>query len=180
MDKSKNTGFLVKESFPELMDKWSFQTEVLTCEVIESIGGDIDLVFIDTMHITPGEMLDWLMILPFLKEEAIVAFHDTFWMFRVKEKKNYSNNQILNYIRGELILPNHGNELFSTNIGALKLDKDQKKYYINYFLALGNYWEYMPDNNDLQKMRDFYMKFYGIEYVKIFDDSVNKNKNLKH
>ena len=63
------------------MDKWNLKTGILACEFIETIGNEIDLVFIDTMHTTPGEMLDWLMALPFLKEEAIVVLHDIFWMF---------------------------------------------------------------------------------------------------
>jgi hypothetical protein len=53
------------------MNKWTLYIGTLTSQVIETIGNDIDFVFIDTMHITPGEMLDWLMVLPFLKEEAI-------------------------------------------------------------------------------------------------------------
>jgi len=48
---------------------------ILAFEVIETIGNDIDLAFIDTMHITPGEMLDWLMVFPFLKNETI-AFNN--------------------------------------------------------------------------------------------------------
>ena len=112
----KKTGYLVKEKFPELMDKWTLYTGGLTAEFIETIGDGIDFVFIDTVHYTPGEMLDWLMVLPFLKNEAIVLFHDTFVLYYnnkvVKNKRHTSNNQLICYIRGELILPHYGNSVF--------------------------------------------------------------------
>ena len=103
--KDKEAGFIVKEKFPYLMNKWNLYTGGITSEFIEKIGGEIDLVFIDTAHYTPGEMLDWLQVLPFLKEEAIVVFHDTFLMYYksiTKKKRNFSNNLLFTYIRGEL------------------------------------------------------------------------------
>ena len=115
-EKNKKTGFIVEEKFPELLDKWSLYTGGITSEFIESIGGGIDLVFIDTVHVTPGEMLDWLMVLPFLKNEAIVVFHDAFFLYYNKEvtknKRHISNNQLLCYIRGDLILPQYGEHIF--------------------------------------------------------------------
>ena len=79
----------------------------ITSEFIEKIGGEIDLVFIDTMHITPGEMLDWLQVLPFLKEGAFVVLNNAFFMYWdekvIKSKLNFPNNQFLSYIRGELL-----------------------------------------------------------------------------
>ena len=179
-DESKKTGFLVKEKFPELMNKWTLFTGGLTAEFIETISDGIDLVFIDTIHATPGEMLDWLMVLPFLKKEAIVVFHDTFFLYGgnkvVREKRHTPNNQLICYIRGELILPHYGNSIFARNIGALKLSSEQKKYYYQYFLALGVQWEYMPNENELKIMRDFFMKYYGEKYVEVYDDAVQKNK----
>ena len=177
---SKNVGFIVEEKFPELMNKWTLYKGKITSQVIEKIGKDIDLVFIDTKHITPGEMLDWLQVLPFLKEEATVVLHDTFFMYFKgeieKKKRNFSNNQILVYIRGELLLPNYENKIFSQNIGAIKLCKEQNKFYRQYFMALGTQWEYMPDDDDLKMMRKFFRKYYGNKYVKIYDDAVEKNK----
>ena len=178
--KGKEVGFSVYENFPELINKWNLNTGGITSEFIEKIGGNIDLAFLDTTHSAPGEMLDWLQVLPFLKEEAIVVFHDTFLMYLggnvKKEKRNYSNTQLLNYIRGELILPSYGNSTFNRNIAALKLDKGQKHYYKQYFLALGTQWEYMPEERDLAIIRAFILKYYGEHYVEIYDDAVMKNK----
>ena len=186
-DRRKKPGYIVQEKFPELMNKWTLYTGVLVSQVIETIGNDIDLVFFDTMHITPGEMLDWLMVLPFLQNEAIVVFHDTFVLYNSKlyinTKTITSNNQLICYIRGELILPHYGNKTFNRNIGALKLAPEQKNYFYQYFLALAIQWEYMPSRKDINFMRDFFMKYYGKKYIDIFDEALEKNKiyldNLK-
>jgi len=50
----KKPGYFVKEKFLELIDKWTLYIGKLTSEVIETIGNDINLDFIDTMHITSG------------------------------------------------------------------------------------------------------------------------------
>ena len=179
-DKTKKSGYLIKERFQNLMDKWTFYPGGITAEFIEKIGGEIDVVFIDTVHFTPGEMLDWLQVLPFLKEEAIVILHDTFLMYLFgnvdTRKKNYSNNQLLCYIRGDLILPSYNSKDFDRNIGAIKLAKEQNKYYTQYFFALATQWEYMPEEKDISIMKEFFMKYYGERYTNIFEDAVKKNK----
>ena len=43
-------------------------------------------------------------------------------------------------------------------------------------MALGIQWEYMPEEEDLIKMRKLYMKYYGYKYVKIFDEAIKNNK----
>jgi hypothetical protein len=162
------------------LDKWTLYTGGIASEFIENIGGGIDLAFIDTMHVTPGEMLDWLLVLPFLKNESIVVFHDTFFLYRAKtvtkNKLHTSNNQLLCYIRGKMILPQYDKSIFNRNIGAIKLAPDQNNYYYQYFLALGTQWEYMPKEKELKLMRDFIVKYYGEIYAEIYDDAVVKNK----
>ena len=179
-DKSKKVGWLVKERFQDLMDKWALYTNVNTAEIIETIGNNIDFVLIDTIHTTPGEMLNWLEILPFLKEEAIVVFHDTYLMFCenfiARKGINFSNNQLFNYIRGKLILPYYGNKNFKRNIGALKLDKNQKRFYKIYFMALGNQWQYFPSEKDLSILREYFKKYYSEKLVKIYNDAIEQNK----
>ena len=177
---TKPKGWLVNEKFPEFLDKWTLYIGKDAAEVMETIGNNIDLVFIDTFHLTPGEMLNWLEVLPFLKEGAIVVFHDTFLMFAkgvsAYSKSNYSNNQLLCYIRGTLILPSYGDEVFSRNIGAIKLDKNQKNYYEQYFMALGNQWEGFPEEKDIKILREYFKKYYNDKLVEIFDDAVKKNR----
>ena len=177
---TKKVGWVVKEYFPRLANKWSLFSGRNAAEFLEVIGNNIDFVFIDTVHTTPGEMLNWLEVLPFLKEESIVVFHDIFLMFTPKYLKadtyNYSNNQLLCYIRGKLIMPSSNNNIFSRNIGAIKLEKNQKNYYKQYFIALGNQWNYFPTDYDLNILRKHFKKYFRDELVEIYDAAVQKNK----
>ena len=51
--KEKETGWLVKEKFSNLTNKWTLYTGGITSNFIEKIGGDIDFVFLDTVHYAP-------------------------------------------------------------------------------------------------------------------------------
>lgn len=44
--------------------------------VIEEIGNGIDFLVLDTSHRLPGELLDFIIVLPFLKDGCIVVVHD--------------------------------------------------------------------------------------------------------
>ena len=46
----------------------------IATEYIEQIGKNIDMEFFDTSHQEPGEKMDFLKVLPFLKENSIVVF----------------------------------------------------------------------------------------------------------
>ncbi len=45
---------IYSKRYKGLIDKWTLYIGKLTSEVIETIGNDINLDFIDTMHITSG------------------------------------------------------------------------------------------------------------------------------
>ena len=47
--RNKEIGWIVKDNFSNLMKKWTLYTGGITSNFIEKIGGDIDLVFIDTV-----------------------------------------------------------------------------------------------------------------------------------
>ena len=69
-------GYIVKDYFPEFSNKWKLFIGNTTASFIEEIGPDIDFAFIDTSHVMPGEVLNVIEILPFLKKNAIIAFDD--------------------------------------------------------------------------------------------------------
>ena len=71
-------------------------------------------------------------------------------------------------------MPTYGNNTFGRNIGALQLDVNQKKYYKQYFLALGNQWNYFPDY-DIIILRKYFKKYYSDELIQIFNDAVDQN-----
>jgi hypothetical protein len=69
-------GKCVYKLFPHFLSKWTLYKGNIAAKFMEKIGKDIDMVFIDSAHLEPGEILDFIMALPFLSEEAVVVMHD--------------------------------------------------------------------------------------------------------
>ena len=137
-------GQCVNKYFPHFMRNWKLFKGNIATEYIEKIGNNIDIAMIDTAHFEPGEILDFLIILPFLKEEAIVIFHDIAnQITRSSKRQEWAPYIIFNAIRGEKYLPS-GKYILKQDIGAIKLEKNQNKYYHDYFRLLGGEWQYFP------------------------------------
>jgi hypothetical protein len=64
------------DNYSYLKEKWKLYTGGLALKFIQEIGNEIDFCLIDTRHVNPGEILDFLMVLPYLSENCIVVFHD--------------------------------------------------------------------------------------------------------
>jgi len=176
--KNKETGWMVKEKFGNLMNKWTLYTGGITSNFIEKIGGDIDFVFIDAWHYAPGEWLDILQILPFLKKKnAIVMLHDIRYQFFIKKFFYSSNDHLFTYLRGEKIMPKVPEVI--PNIGAVLLDNNQENYYFDYFFALTSRWSYIPDIEEWKFIRNFLSKYYSKELIQIYDSSYKMNNNYK-
>ena len=100
--------YVAKNNFPELLNKWKLFTGNTTAAFIEEIGRNIDFVFIDTAHVMPGEVLNIIEILPFLKKNAILAFDDIHHHTRKQTTKltyfHSCNNLLMSVLRGKKIL----------------------------------------------------------------------------
>ena len=144
LDSGDFVGECVNKYFPEFNKNWKLFKGNISTEYIETIGNNIDFALIDTAHFEPGEIMDFLMILPFLKEEAIIIFHDIANQITVSIDRNeWAPYIIFNAIRGEKYLPS-GKYILKQDIGAIKLEKKKKKYYHDYFRLLGGEWQYFP------------------------------------
>ena len=63
------------------------------------------------------------------------------------------------------------------NIGAVYLYRNQKDHYLDYFLLLLSYWEYLPNEKQINELRIFIKKYYKNElYLSIFNQAVDYNK----
>ena len=176
--RNKETGWIVKEKFSNLMNKWTLYTGGITANFIEKIGGDIDFVFLDTFHEAPSEWLDLIQILPFLKKKnAIVMLHDIRFQFYELKFFYSTNDHLFTYLKGEKIMPRVPEVI--PNIGAVFLDNDQEKHYFDYFFALTSRWSYIPDINEWNFIRNFVSKYYSKELLEIYDRSYQMNKKYK-
>jgi len=121
-------GNCTRNIFKDYLNKWSLYTGNIAAKFIEEIGGSIDMAFIDSAHLEPGEILDFLIILPFLNKGAIVCFHDIGNQITRAGQKNtrreWAPYLIFNIIKGKKYLPS-GNKILTHDIGAIKLEKNQ-------------------------------------------------------
>ena len=84
---SLKTGNRVETHFPELMKKWKLYTGDLPHKFLDKLNMKFDLVFIDSAHEAPGEILNFIEVLPFLNENSIIVVHDILWHFNRKAPK---------------------------------------------------------------------------------------------
>ena len=151
-DKNKPVGFLVEEKAPELLNKWTLYSGNFACEFIDQIcpdkAQDIDFCFIDTVHMRPGEILDFLMVLPYLKKNAVVVFHDiSLHTFGDKYENSDVNCILYSAIKGEKILPLNDCSRFP-NMGAIILDDDIRERIFDVFNALLLKWYYTLEKEE--------------------------------
>ena len=74
--RDKETGYMIKNiSIPSYI-KYSLTIGKVLKDKIGEIGGDIDLVILDTNHNIPGEILEFLIVLPFMSRDGVVVIHD--------------------------------------------------------------------------------------------------------
>ena len=181
IDKTKKTGYAVKEFFPELTNKWELFTGDLPHKFLDKLNMKFDFLFLDTAHYTPGEIINLIEIMPFLNEGAIVVLHDIIWHLdgtdNFKEVK-FTPTQI--YLMSSL----YGQKIYIDsnyqgveNIGCVKLYPNQEEHYKDYFLLLMSFWEEMPTESQINDLRNFIKKYYVNEiYLKIFNIAVEKNR----
>jgi len=178
-------GSCVKNLFPNLMSKWTLYKGNIAAKYMEEIGKDIDMVLIDSAHFEPGEILDFIIVLPFLSEEAIIVMHDIAAQITVPKKvQNWYGKRnewapyiIFNSIRGKTFLPS-GKNILTHDIGAKKLDINQKQYFHDYFRVLGGQWQFFPKEEYINELTEYFKKYYDNDCLIIFNETVNFNRQF--
>ena len=178
LSSADSIGICIRNYFPQFLNKWSLFKGNIATEFIEKIGNNIEVVFIDSAHFEPGEILDFLIVLPFLKENAIVVFHDIGNQITTSRGRNeWAPYIIFNGIRGEKFLPS-GNKILTQDIGAIKLESNQKKYYHDYFRLLGGQWQYFPKEIYINDIKKHFQKYYDEDCLIMFEETVKFNRNF--
>ncbi len=179
-DLSKKSGHFL-DNFPDLKSDWTLYTGDLSYKFIDEIGGDIDFCLFDTAHHNPGEILDVLTVLPYVKNDAIFVFHDTKFHCSLWEKDNvefqYTNNLLMSSIYGEKILDggfvkNYSSLFWFPNIGAIQLTKESKEKVWEIFNLLTLRWQYLLSKQQFSELIQHYARFYNQDLVEYFSDVV--------
>lgn len=112
-------GHVVTEKSPNLLKRYDLR--IMSIPKLKMAKSSIDLCFIDANHKHPYPALDTLHILPFLKSDGFLIYHDI-GLSRNKSSR-FSNSsgpwRVFNTINCEKFvgLPNHNN--MYSNIGAI-------------------------------------------------------------
>lgn len=189
-NKSLNTGYRVKKYFPDLAKNWRLFTGKQPHIFLDKLKMTFDFLFLDTAHLVPGEIINLIEVLPFLKENAVIVLHDVNFHNYILNKylnlKNFtkikfhrihpSNIFLFTTLYGDKVIiknKNYGIE----NIGAIFLYNNQKKYLKDYFLLLLSPWHYMLSNKKINELRTFIKKYYKDQfYLDIFNKAIEYNK----
>ena len=180
LNRSYLTGYRVKKYFPELTNKWQLFTGEQPHIFLQKLKIKFDFVFLDTAHISPGEIINIIEILPFLNENAIIILHDIMLHFSkesIREKiQSVSSPQLLlmSVLQGEKIVIKNSKGI--DNMGVIFLYRNQKEHYLDYFLLLLSFWDYIPSEKQSNEIRTFIQKYYNSElYLSIFDIALKNN-----
>ncbi len=170
----KETGYQLKQVKDELNNyvNHKFELGYVLPEVIDKIGNNIDFVILDTVHSLPGELLDFLCVVPYLKEDAIVVLHDVASNLNFK-REAFATKIVLSAASGEKYY-NYEDEIL--NIAAIRVCDFTKENIANIFSALSISWAYLPSDAEVKLYRDLYIRHYDDECIRLFDLFSEANK----
>ena len=171
-DPKQLTGYRVNQYFPELSKNWKLYTGEQPHKFLVNLNIKFDFLFLDSAHVSPGEIINFIEALPFLNKNAIVVIHDLFWHFRrvIDYKFFPSCISLIPILYGDKVFL-HSRDRDVSNIGAVFLHPNQEQHYLDYFLLLLNFWEYIPKDFQINELRIFIKKYYkGVYYILKFND----------
>jgi len=161
-------------------------------EIIETFGKKFDFAVIDTAHVHPIETLNFLSVLPFLEDGAIVVLHDlslymnTTYFVDLSEfpRINLATKFLFNSVVGEKITVSSNDKKYISdftlpNIGAFQITSDTWKYIDGVFHSLTVPWGLFPDSDVLDNVRNIVKNHYDKPKLALFDDAVKANYYLK-
>ena len=192
---NKLSGYVIDEKFPSLKDKWKIFRGGDISKFIENIGGDIDLLVLDTAHIHPWETLNFICVLPFMKKNSWVILHDiSLPLIKDREEDLACRYLYGHVVSDEKIMPVSDIDSYFANIGAFKVMDDTKKYVGNLFESLLISWQAMPEifneydfplatpmlEEDISNIKKIIEKYYP-EYSNFFEHIIEAQRTiLKH
>ncbi len=123
-------------------ESWKIYCNTTVAGVVDEIGSDIDFCILDAAHSLPGEVLDLITILPYLKDGTIVVLHDIRLGSRGMRRNAIATNILFSTVVAEekfLPLDDLGNIM---NIAAFRITKTTRAHIHNLIQALSLPWAY--------------------------------------
>jgi len=166
-NKNLDVGYRVKKYFPELANKWKLFTGSQPHKFLEKLKIKFDFLYLDTVHSTPGELINIIEVLPFLNENAIVVIHDIMFHYlrnisKIKSLRNIkfhpSNIYLFTALFGDKVVFKDDKSGIE-NTGAVFLYNNQQSHYLDYFILLLSPWQYMPKKEHIEELKIFINKY---------------------
>jgi len=149
----KDVAFAAETMYPRGNKQWKLFKGFDFSEKVDDFSELFDMAIIDTAHIHPCESLNFLTILPYLRDDAVVIFHDltlAISAFETSSSFPYSplaNKLAYDTIVGDKLKPVDKDYLECAfggfgfaNIGVVQISKDTRKYICNVFDMLHFPW----------------------------------------
>ena len=187
-DKAKPTGFMAafaKENnliTPQstLCGEHKFHFGRYLPQVIDKIGGDIDLVILDTRHRMPGEGLDFLAVFPYLKIGSVIVLHDVAYNhIKPQHIDGHATTVLFSAVMASKFLnfvPDDGRSRYVyPNIAAFQINDQTRANIENVFLTMVLRWAYLPLLEEIKLYLNHYQRHYPPELYKIFVEAVKMN-----
>lgn len=174
-DIHKPSGFIAEEYKQKInyMGEHKFLLGKVLPERLDEIGKGIDFLILDTMHILPGEVLDFLAAFPYLSENAIVVLHDTFYHYRHHTYAGYATSILFQTVTADKYF---NNQKEYPNIAAFKVNQDTGKYILDVVNSLIITWAYIPDDQMLDVYKKTYSENYDSSVINMFEQTVTAAK----
>lgn len=179
---SRPTGFVASEIKTRIKPsiKHTFLLGDILPSWLDSIGNEIDFVVLDTMHILPGELLDFLAVLPYLTPDACVVLHDIAASHLWGNSSTYATQLLLDVVTAEkIVMVDQERAYHYPNIGAFIVNKDTRSYVKDCFHALTLPWSYLPTDEQILKYRRCFGAHYDSEALQLYDMAVSIHKQTK-
>lgn len=177
-ESNKKVGYLAEECIEILENPPRHKMCIgILPDYIDVIGKDIDFLILDTAHFLPGELLDFIVALPYLKNGAVVVLHDTF--LNHKQKSWFTDAEATRVLLSAAVAERITCEELEAdiNISAFEVNENTRKYVQNVFSALFLTWKYMPSDEHMTKYRRMVKEHYNSKLIAEFDDAVQKNRD---
>ncbi len=159
-DGKRKTGFIaesIQNKISECVCHKTFLGEVIPC-AIEKINEGIDFLILDTTHVLPGELLDFLVVLPFLNSNATVVLHDIMYNFDEPDPRGIATKVIFSSVNSRKWYMGFKNKMLE-NIGAFDIDNEFCNYIDEIFWGLTFSFSYFEDEQLYKnKLNELYPK----------------------
>lgn len=132
------------------------------------------MAIIDTVHALPGELLDFLMLYPYLSPNATIILHDI--GYHIGNPDRNVCQILFGFLDGDKTIPApyDGYKMLYQNIGAIDLAPNLHLEGI--LRALSLKWVYMPSDADLEIFIESCARFYA-PYLASIKELINLQKD---